>query len=347
MSFGFSGSDTDGTVVGYECNLDGAGYTACTSPQSYSGLSAGSHTFRVRAVDNVGTVDASPATYTWTVAESSATITILLDMSSEITSNVRFTGSLGTFLLDDGAVDDGDLYTNTKVVSVVAGTYTVNQRLGANWLLAEIDCTPTSAVSTDVTNKSVTITVVDGDAVTCTFTAQRKVTIQARAYNDLVRNGTHQGRRNSGDPYLADWTMTLYSDPTTVISSGVTLSEPISQVHKIRFAQLAPGSYVVCATLPAGWVQTNPTAEVVGYEGKVCKSVTLAPGKDATLLFGQYEATAQAALVQEAVDEQAFDDDLIYDLPLDLADEVDDEVEETEDGEKGLRLTVFLPIVTR
>ena len=332
-------------MVGFECNLDGAGYTACTSPQSYSGLSAGSHIFRVRALDNVGAVDATPSTYTWTVAESRATITIVLDMSPEITSNIRFTGSLGTFFLDDGAVDDGDLYTNTKVVNVVAGSYTVNQRLNDNWLLAGIDCTPTSAASTDVTNKSATITVVDGDAVTCTFTAQRKVTIQARAYNDLVRNGTNQGRRNSGDPYLTDWTMTLYSDPTTVISSGLTLSDPISQVHKTRFTRLTPGTYVVCETLQTGWTLTNPTTEVSGYEGKACKSVTLAPSKGAALLFGQYEST-QFARAAEEIDELLIEDDTIYDLLPDLPDEVDD-VPADFSEERALPLTLFLPIVAR
>jgi uncharacterized membrane protein len=347
MSFGFSGSDSDGTVTGFECNLDGAGFAACTSPQSYSGLGVGSHTFQVRAVDNTGAVDATPAQYTWSVGENSATITLVLDMTPEITSNVRFTGSLGTFLLDDGAVDDGDLYTNTKVVKVVPGSYTVNQRLGSNWQLASIDCTPSTAANTDVTNKSVTIDVANGDAVTCTFVAQRKVVILARAYNDLVRNGTNLGRRNAGDPYLTDWMMTLYSDPTTVISSGLTISDPISQVHKIRFAQLTPGIYVVCETLPAGWVQTNPTAEVSGYEGKPCKSVTLAPGKGATLLFGQYEATAQAALVDENGGEQPFDDDAIYDLPLDPAEETEEEAEVTEPDERAQMLTLFLPIVLR
>jgi len=345
VSFGFSGSDTDGTVVGYECNLDGAGYTACTSPQSYSSLSAGSHTFRVRAVDNVGAVDATPSSYTWTVAESNAIITIVLDMTPEITHNVRFTGSLGTFFLDDGAVDDGDLYTNTKVVNVVAGSYTVNQRLGDNWLLAGIDCTPTSTASTDVTNKSVIITVVDGDAVTCTFAAQRKVAIGARSYHDLFRSGSSWGRRNSGDPYLTDWTMTLYSDPTTVISSGLTISDPISQVHQLRFTKLTPGTYVVCTTLPTGWVQTTPTTEVTGYEGKVCKLVTLAAGKGATLLFGQYES-ALVARSAEGMDELLTEDDTIYDLLPDLTEQVDAAPEDLSE-ERALPLTFFLPLVTR
>jgi len=49
------------------CNLDfGAGF-ACSSPQTYPGLSAGSHTFRVLAVDLTGNVDPIPESYTWII----------------------------------------------------------------------------------------------------------------------------------------------------------------------------------------------------------------------------------------------------------------------------------------
>lgn len=48
-----------------QCILDGSVFASCTSPKSYSGLSARQHTFRVRAVDPAGNVDPTPATYTW------------------------------------------------------------------------------------------------------------------------------------------------------------------------------------------------------------------------------------------------------------------------------------------
>ena len=59
-TFGFSGAST------YECQLDGGGFTVCTSPRQYPGpLSNGSHTFAVHAV-SLGTV--GPTTeYTWVV----------------------------------------------------------------------------------------------------------------------------------------------------------------------------------------------------------------------------------------------------------------------------------------
>ncbi|HYO68245.1 MAG TPA: Ig-like domain-containing protein, partial [Archangium sp.] len=54
--------------VTYECSLDGAAYTPCTSPVTFTGLADGEHTLLVRARDAAGNVDATPATWSWTVA---------------------------------------------------------------------------------------------------------------------------------------------------------------------------------------------------------------------------------------------------------------------------------------
>jgi subtilisin-like proprotein convertase family protein len=51
----------------FQCRLDGGDFTPCASPQQFGGLPEGSHTFEVRAFDQWGNVDGSPAIYTWTV----------------------------------------------------------------------------------------------------------------------------------------------------------------------------------------------------------------------------------------------------------------------------------------
>ncbi|HEX9696755.1 MAG TPA: Ig-like domain-containing protein [Actinomycetota bacterium] len=63
-TFTFTSDDATAT---FECQIDGAGYAACVSPKSYTGLTTGEHTFHVRARDAAGNVDASPAARTWTV----------------------------------------------------------------------------------------------------------------------------------------------------------------------------------------------------------------------------------------------------------------------------------------
>ena len=62
--FSFSSSETGST---FACRLDGASWTSCSSPKSYSGMAVGVHTFAVRATDGAGNTDATPASVSWTV----------------------------------------------------------------------------------------------------------------------------------------------------------------------------------------------------------------------------------------------------------------------------------------
>src|SRR5207237_482504 len=52
--------------VTFQCDLDGAGFVACASPDTLVSLTAGIHIFSVRAVDGVGNVG-DAATYNWTI----------------------------------------------------------------------------------------------------------------------------------------------------------------------------------------------------------------------------------------------------------------------------------------
>lgn len=60
VTFAFVGSER---FVGFECSLDFGPFSPCTSPQSIVVLSDGPHAFQVRAVDQNGNVDPSPAVY--------------------------------------------------------------------------------------------------------------------------------------------------------------------------------------------------------------------------------------------------------------------------------------------
>jgi large repetitive protein len=62
--FAFAASEPGSS---FECSLDGAAFSACTSPREYTGLAVGGHQFSVRAKDPVGNVDASPAGQGWTI----------------------------------------------------------------------------------------------------------------------------------------------------------------------------------------------------------------------------------------------------------------------------------------
>jgi hypothetical protein len=63
-AFTFTASEP---AAGFLCQVDGGSQTPCSSPQTYTGLPEGSHTFAVQAIDFSGNVDPTPATYSWNI----------------------------------------------------------------------------------------------------------------------------------------------------------------------------------------------------------------------------------------------------------------------------------------
>lgn len=63
-TFSFTSSEEGSS---FECRLDAAAFASCTSPVVLSSLTAGPHTFQVRARDALGHVEDTPATYVWQV----------------------------------------------------------------------------------------------------------------------------------------------------------------------------------------------------------------------------------------------------------------------------------------
>lgn len=110
-SFSFSATEPSA----FQCELDGAAWSTCTSPQAYSGLAVGSHTFAVRATDTAGNVDPTPASQTWSITAPSA----------NLLPNGSFEGSLSgwshyqsTLSLASGGVDG----TSSALVTYTSGT---------------------------------------------------------------------------------------------------------------------------------------------------------------------------------------------------------------------------------
>ncbi|WP_395401989.1 phytase [Arthrobacter sp. UC242_113] len=87
-SFAFTSNEANST---FQCSLDGAARTACTSPQSYTGLSAGTHTFSVWATDAAGNTDTTAATQSWTISTSGTGSTIVRASVSQATNSTAAT----------------------------------------------------------------------------------------------------------------------------------------------------------------------------------------------------------------------------------------------------------------
>lgn len=109
----FAGTDANG-VVAYECRLDGGDWAVCSSPRALSGLSQGSHTLEVRAIDEVGNVDASPASTSWTVDTVGPETTISAGPSGFVASSstsLSFSGTDPNGILDYECRLDGGVWT--------------------------------------------------------------------------------------------------------------------------------------------------------------------------------------------------------------------------------------------
>jgi hypothetical protein len=114
MSASFSFSSEPGTT--FQCSLDDADFEACTSPQPYSGMLEGTHTFRVRATDAVGNLNPSPAERTWTVDTTPPSVGIVGDKPGNPT-NVK--SATFTFTAGDAATVQCELdgVTSTSCTS--------------------------------------------------------------------------------------------------------------------------------------------------------------------------------------------------------------------------------------
>jgi hypothetical protein len=135
--FGFSSSEAGST---FHCSLDAAAYAPCTSPQAYSGLADGSHTFGVYATDPVGNADPTPAERIWTVDTAAPAAPVILspaDGNVNGTGTVTVTGTaepLSTVAVSDGASQQGTATVNPDrswsltLTGVTDGSHTYTAR---------------------------------------------------------------------------------------------------------------------------------------------------------------------------------------------------------------------------
>ena len=92
-TFEFTSNEPGST---FECSLNGAPFSVCSSPISYMGLSDGTRSFEVRARDQATNADISPASATWTVDASPPETTIAVGPngpSNAFTPSFEFTSS--------------------------------------------------------------------------------------------------------------------------------------------------------------------------------------------------------------------------------------------------------------
>jgi hypothetical protein len=176
VSFTFS-SEAGAT---FQCRMDSGSFSACTSPFTATGLTDGSHTFHVRALDAAGNVDASPATRTWTVDATPPETTVTGGPPAGSTTGP---GVSFTFSSEAGATFECRLHTGTfspctspqSLTGLTTGVYTFSVR--AIDAVGNVDPTPaTRSWTVDATPPDTSILsgptgVISATSVTFTFSS--------------------------------------------------------------------------------------------------------------------------------------------------------------------------------
>jgi hypothetical protein len=145
-SFTFSANEAGAT---FACSLDGGGFQSCSSPQTYSGLADGTHSFQVRATDAAGNSDQTPAAQSWTVRAAPPNLKLPAPLTVEATSTA---GAKVTYVV--GADSMGE--------PIVASAIACTPPSGSTFALGttKVTCSVTSSYGVSASG-SFTVSVVD------------------------------------------------------------------------------------------------------------------------------------------------------------------------------------------
>jgi hypothetical protein len=271
-SFNFT-SDEAGS---FTCDLDGAS-TTCTSPQSYSALAEGAHTFRVHATDPAGNVGGDD-TYTWTVDTTAPDASIgpgkPADPTNSTSASVDFssneTGSTFQCELDGGSYG---VCTSPKSYTGLAGgshtfavratdaagntdptpaTYTWTIDLTApNTMLAPADPTsPTTATSADFDFSATEA----GATFECSLDGAAFASCTSRKTYTGLGDGPHTFQVHAIDPAgnvdptpgSFSWTVDR-TPPETSLASGTPADPSNGKSATFGFSASEPGSSFECS----------------------------------------------------------------------------------------------------
>ncbi|CAN5205883.1 hypothetical protein BH20ACI2_BH20ACI2_20270 [soil metagenome] len=282
----FTFSSNEGGVT-FECSLDGAAYTLCSSPAIYGGLSQGQHTFNVRAVDAAGNLDPSPATRTWTADTVAPDTTI--DSGPTQNSSVSNTSATFNFSSNEAGstfqcqIDGGGFSSCTSPTtynSLSQGSH--NFQVSATDAAGNTDATPAvrtwtvdtiapdtfidSGPSGFVSSTSATFTFSSNEAGV-TFLCSINGGVYSSCTSPATYNGLADGLRSygvravdaagnqDGSPATRSWTIdtvppdtTIHVGPTGTVASTSATFQFSSNEGGATFQCQLGGSFTACTS---------------------------------------------------------------------------------------------------
>jgi large repetitive protein len=267
-----------------QCALDAGGFTACTSPQTYTGLADGPHSFQVRATNSVGT--SAAASYSWTVDTTVPAAPVIatpannafVPLGTLTVSGTAEAGATVTLSLDGSlngtATATGGSWTLTTSTPLNAGTHT----LQATTTDASGNVSPASNLVTVTAAAPPSTTVAQGN-VTATTGAPLSITpvtasggagnpsfsVSPSLPAGLTLNtstGTITGTPTATAPATA-YTITVTDQAGQTSSASFTLAVDPEPTPTLTFAVPGP------ARLVAGGGLNNPASSSIPSGGAI------------------------------------------------------------------------------
>ena len=262
--FAFTSSEAGS---GFQCQLDGGSWTACTSPQPYSSLALGAHTFSVRATDPAGNVDPSPPVASWTIdTVANVPVTLTSPTDGVVTNN-----SVPTFS-GAASASDGDITveiddSNGNPVELLDAT------AAAAWSVAASPALPDGSYTAFASQ-------LGSDGVTTDYSATISLTVDTSPPAVTLTSGP-AGTGNDNTPALGGGagtapgdggvTLDIYSGTTATGTPVQTIAANLSASSwSATTAALADGTYTARA-------QQSDTAGNQGQSAKRTFTIDTTP----------------------------------------------------------------------
>jgi hypothetical protein len=259
------GGVTDEAPIGYTVVLAAGGTSSGSNFGNYQNV-----TIRVRKYEDLsanGAKDGAETYITW------------------VTDGIHVFGINGTTGHFHGTISDA---ANGVTFSVKPGSYRICESQQTGWFQSEpsnaslVDCSG----HTDAAGKGYELTVTSGDSETpLQFGNYQGASITVKKWEDSDANGAKNGAESyitwAADMHVFNNSLSVHQHgQITVANDGVTFTVP-------------PGTYTICESQIAGWVQSAPGAGVScgGHAGATGNgfSVTVASGGSETREFGNYQ----------------------------------------------------------
>ncbi|WP_159439859.1 Ig-like domain-containing protein [Pontibacter lucknowensis] len=167
---------SDETVSTFQASVDGSPFTIAASPLTLTGLSEGTHTVQIQAMDAAGNLDPTPASYTWTVDATAPAVTgITRHNPATATTNVTSVTFLVSFSEGVTSVDADDFSLATT--GGVTGTVSGVSGAGTRYEITVSNISGSGTLRLDVMASGTGITDAVGSGLSGGYTAGQTYTI--------------------------------------------------------------------------------------------------------------------------------------------------------------------------